>query len=374
MSCYHLTTHSGLEPLVLRELSANGFGGHLAEDGAQGYVIVHTEDLEGLKSLKTIHHILKVYERARTDQPWTLETIGKLASAVTFEEFELSPLSSMRVTAKRWDKSLPFTSETIERFTAPLILQKYDNPVDLHDPEYVVRIDVHKEHLLISLQLTRESLSQRPMKPFTPVTALKANIANAMIMLSELGSDKTLLDPFMGSGTILVEARRLYPQLNLMGVDRGEKAFLGTCQNLDFAGIIHHQSSNMELFQTSKTTVDSPEPLAQIFHGDALQMSRYIVPHSVDAIVTDPPYGVRMSKKIQYYEFYLSLLGQSRKVLKIGGYCVIILVKRYAFDDALAKIKGFKEIERFQVRLGEFTTHIVKLKYIGIDQKTIQNA
>jgi len=366
MSVYHLTTHSGLEPLVIRELSLHGLQGHLPDDGAQGYVVVETSDLIQLNSLRTIHHILSVYCRVKRTLPWTLESIGEIAAKIKFHEFTRNPAASMRVTAKRSDKTLPFTSEQVERFVAPLILENYSNPVNLNSPEYVVRIDVHAAHLVISLQLTRDALSHRPFKPFSPVTALKANIAHAMILLSDMPSGGVLLDPFMGSGTLLTECARHYPYSRLLGIDRSGEAFDGTSKNLEHMGILHDKVVLGDDSQEESKPSFAGINHVQLHQGNALEMSRFIPRQSVDALITDPPYGVRLSKNLKFFEFYLSLLGQARKVLKIHGVIVIILVKRFAFDDALKKIKGFEEIERFQVKLGGFTTHLVKLRYKGL--------
>ena len=349
-SLYHLTTHSGLEPIVIRELKGLKLEGRQTPHKAPGYVEVEAPDLAPLLELKTIHHVLSVRRYATTDSPWSLMTIRSLAGECLFPEFESDLSGTMRVTCKRIDKTLPFTSETIQLEVAEVILARYPFPVSLKEPKYIVRVDVHKYHLVISLQLTPLSLSKTTPKPYLPVTAMKSNLSYSMLLLGDVPLGGTILDPFLGSGTTLIQASKLSKTYRLIGFDWDEASVEGSILNLNSEGISG----------------------ADIRCVHALEMSGHLPWHSVDGIITDPPYGIRTAKQKKYFEFYLSFLAQSRRVLKVGGTLTIMVVKRYSFDDALERIRGFKEVERLQVKLGGFTAHLIKLIYVGLNPQEEQ--
>jgi DNA modification methylase len=59
----------------------------------------------------------------------------------------------------------------------------------------------------------------------------------------------------------------------------------------------------------------------RVFHGDSLEVLKRMVPGSVDAVVTDPPYGLAfMGKKWDYDVPSVELWRQVLRVLKPGGY------------------------------------------------------
>lgn len=217
--------------------------------------------------------------------------------------------------------------------------------MSLKEPTYIVRVDVHQNHLVISLQLTPLSLSKTTPKPYLPVTAMKSNLAYSMLLLADVPCGGTILDPFLGSGTTLIQASKLSPTYRLLGFDWDEASVQGSILNLEAEGISG----------------------AEILRVNAMEMSKHLPWHSVDGIVTDPPYGIRTAKQKKYFEFYLSFLAQSRRLLKLGGSLTLMVVKRYSFDDALERIRGFKEVDRLQVKLGGFTAHLIKLIYVGLN-------
>jgi tRNA (guanine6-N2)-methyltransferase len=344
---YFVTTHSGMESIVIREMADFGLLATFSTEHQSGYVQVNVKSPSQLFSLKTIHHVLSLRLKAETTCPWTLDMIRQQAGMANFEELNTDEAGSMRVTAFRHDKTLPFTSEQVELEVADVILNRYPYPVRMKCPTYTVRVDVHQHHLMISLQLTPVSLSKRRVKPYSPVTAMKSSLANAMLMMGDLSPNMTLLDPFVGSGTLLLQAYERDPTLKLHGIDYCTTAIEGLNLNLQSEGVLN----------------------ANIIHANSLQLSSYIEAASIDRIITDPPYGVRTSKHKKFFEFYLSFLAQARRVLKPGGLLVMILVKRRSFDDALSRINGFEMKEQFQIKLGGFTAHIVKLCFIGQDSK-----
>jgi len=125
-----------------------------------------------------------------------------------------------------------------------------------------------------------------------------------------------ILDPFCGSGTILMEAA-LIGFKNLVGSDISEKAISDTKNNLTWVAEknpnLKSQISNLKLFNTSAT-----------------EISQKIKPNSIDAIVTEPYLGPQrgqhnVQKTIQELEnIYAASLKEFAKILKPGGQVVMI--------------------------------------------------
>ncbi|MDD4902801.1 MAG: methyltransferase domain-containing protein [Patescibacteria group bacterium] len=130
----------------------------------------------------------------------------------------------------------------------------------------------------------------------------------------------SLLDPFCGSGTILMEAA-LMGVKNLIGSDISEKAISDTKKNFAWLGEkisnIKYQISNIKLF-------DIP----------AAEISQKVAANSIDAIVTEPYLGPQrghidpIKTKIELEKLYSAALAEFKKILKPDGRVVMIFPVR----------------------------------------------
>lgn len=142
---------------------------------------------------------------------------------------------------------------------------------------------------------------------------LPLKLAQIMINLSSASLDKTILDPFCGSGTIITEARLMGYQ-NIIGSDISNRAIADTKTNLEWI------KKNYEL----------PVADCQLYNADATQISKNIQPNSVDAIITEPYLGPQrgrfdVSKTVNELErLYSKSLSEFKKILKPGGRIVMV--------------------------------------------------
>jgi tRNA G10 N-methylase Trm11 len=146
-------------------------------------------------------------------------------------------------------------------------------------------------------------------------------LAQIMLNLSgKISEGSVILDPFCGSGTILMEAA-LMGVKKIFGSDISEKAISDTKINFNWLGEkipnLQSQISNLKLFNIS-----------------ADQISSKINVSSIDAIITEPYLGPQrgnpdpVKTKIELEKLYSSTLNDFKKILKSDGRVVMIFPVR----------------------------------------------
>ena len=147
---------------------------------------------------------------------------------------------------------------------------------------------------------TREFYERRPsIRPFFRSIALPVYLSRLLINLSRVKEGMTFLDPFCGTGSILIEAALM--GLRTIGLDLNWEMARGSIKNL--------RSYELKI----------PFTVA----GDALNLP--LPDSSVDAIATDPPYGRAAStygEKVK--EVYNGFLREAYRVLRDKRYLVFM--------------------------------------------------
>ncbi|MCX8173457.1 MAG: methyltransferase domain-containing protein [Thermoplasmata archaeon] len=158
-------------------------------------------------------------------------------------------------------------------------------------------------------------------RPFFMPISLHPKVARAMVNLAEVRDGTVVLDPFCGTGGILIEAGLLGARV--LGNDIREDIIAGAGKNLGACGI-----ENFELFC-----------------GDVGELSSKV--GEVDAIITDPPYGrSTTTKKEPVSSLYRRSFETFATILPEGKRLVIILPSKPE-----AQIPGFvlKELHQIYV-------------------------
>lgn len=146
---------------------------------------------------------------------------------------------------------------------------------------------------------------------------LPPKLAQMMINLSGVDSEDTLLDPFCGSGTVLMEAGLMGVQ-SLIGTDSSKRAIKDSQKNWEWAQERYHQLADV---------------ICRLSVTDVRELSRSIKKNSVDVIVTEPYLGPsRMARdrgaiqkvKRELEELYAQALAEFEKILKPGGRVVMV--------------------------------------------------
>lgn len=216
----------------------------------------------------------------------------------------------------------------LSRRIADLIMDEVKFKVDLERPEVEVLGLLTDGGCAVGItvastdrsQFARRRPTSRPV--FHPGT-LMPTLARCLVNLARVPRGGTLLDPFCGTGGILIEAGLI--GVKPIGVDIEPTMLEGAQRNLEAAGLTD-------------------------FHlqvGDA----RKLLAMEVDAIATDPPYGHQATTaKIPLGDLYRQALPSIVSVLKRRRYICITSPAEIELE-GLAKSVGLKLVERHEQRV-----------------------
>lgn len=133
-----------------------------------------------------------------------------------------------------------------------------------------------------------------------PRGELHPELAYLMCWLSAPLHTDRVLDPFCGHGAIPLQRCKRFPYSELLAFDKNAEMVRQTRE---------------KLARKSSVTVD---------RADALALSSFLAPESVDAVITDPPWGLFEDVGMELSAFYRQMLRQLCFVLKPGGRLVLL--------------------------------------------------
>jgi len=163
---------------------------------------------------------------------------------------------------------------------------KEGNTVDLEKPETEIYAYLQEEKIVIGelvQDINRGLFKERSneKRPFSSPVSLDPVLARVLVNLSETKPGEALLDPFCGTGGILIEAGLC--GIKAQGTDTKKEMVDGTRKNLEKYGIINHVIREL----------DAEKSLEKF--------------EQVDTIVTDLPYGKASKVEGKIEEKFLNL-------------------------------------------------------------------
>ena len=288
-----------------------------------------------------------IYERL---VGWPTHNIAKTGVLNGIQNIQIEPDSSFKLIMRRAGKNQTLTEETIKNIKAEIIGKLSEtNRVNVKSPDVELTLFLGSEIILAKrlLDIDRRAFEHRKPqnRPYFAPISLHPRLARCLVNLTGIGNNALVLDPFCGTGGILLEAGLM--GLRVAGVDIDERMVKGAKMNLEHCGLTDHTliHSNVK---------DLPEKLG------GLSSERSSM--QVQAIVTEPPYGRATTTRGEPLE---SLLGEAYQVfyqlLPMGGRLVISLP-----DMRLATIaeEYFNTLKTFNLKIHKSLT-----KYIFVFER-----
>jgi tRNA (guanine10-N2)-dimethyltransferase len=219
--------------------------------------------------------------------------------------------------------------QVTEKELGSLIWPKLSSPkVNLTDPKTLFEFIKINNNVYCGklIWVNNDKFEQRKahLRPELHPTSLHPKLARAMVNLSRIKKRQVILDPFMGSGGILIEAGLI--GCKIIGNDIDRKIIEKAEQNLKHYGL-----------------------KAVMHNEDAARIKA-----KADAIVTDLPYGRSSFRKGNYGDF----INNAHNILKKNHYLIIGTSYDY-------KPKKFRVISKFLYYIHQsLTKHIMVLKKV----------
>jgi len=255
------------------------------------------------------------------------QSILKHASDTEYDKF-IKSSQTFAVRVRRVQRSSPHLDvEKIEGEVGGIILNKKRGiKVRLVSPDKTFFGALTGENFVFGLKLDEVSpkpfTKRRPKnRPFFHPSALPPKLARCMVNLARPKNDSVVLDPFCGSGSILIEAGLI--GCRVLGSDVKDLMVRGGLLNMRFFGV---------------------EVLgASVAEAGKLPFRR------VDRIVADPPYGKSTTTLgFTIREVVSRFLSEAKNILPRGGY-VSMASPRNLGTSEIGENKGFKVIEKHLV-------------------------
>lgn len=245
---------------------------------------------------------------------------------------------SFAVRVKRFNTDID-TVDT-EKKIGSLILNELDNiKVNLNKPKSYIRVIINNNKFYVAIRrfiLDKKHFENiKPHKrPFFYPGSMSPKLARCMVNLSRVKNNDLLLDPFCGTGGILIEAGMIGAKV--IGSDINWKMKNGTGINLEYCNIKDYK----------------------VYHLDVRDLEMF---ERVNAVVTDPPYGISTSTgDIDGDEIYGEFFKSIYKNMADNAF-LCMASPHYVDLNFYINQFGFELVEQYHIKMHRSLTRVISV-------------
>lgn len=193
---------------------------------------------------------------------------------------------------------------------------------------------------LVKTSARKDVLKRGPKyRPYNHPATLPSDLSRAMVNIAHLKQQDTLLDPFCGVGTVVIEG--CTSDVYSVGMDIDKKMIFKALKNAEY---FNCRNYSFILGNTLKMPIKGSKNLA---------------------IVTDPPYGRAASTKgTKIYQLYSDFLENASSILRKDRFLVFISPHYLPISKILEK-NDFKVVKKFYVRYHSKLTRVINVTLPG---------
>ena len=312
------TAAFGLEAVVVRELKHLGYEGRVTRPGRIEFTGDEAAICRTNLWLRSADRVLVQLARfAAPDFDALFDTVAELPWEDWIHREAAIPVRGR--SHKSQLTSVPACQRTVKKAIVERLLAKH-NTAELPEtgPPVPVEVALLDDEATISIDTSGHGLHRRGYRTLAGPAQLRETLAAALVQLSFWKPDKPLVDPFCGTGTIIIEAamigRRLAPG-----------------RNRDFAAEHWPSFSQVAWKQAREEAADlalpnlEERPMGTDIDAESLSLARYHAEQAgVEAdvhfqqrafvyltskrnygcTIMNPPYGLRMGEERETAELY----------------------------------------------------------------------
>lgn len=232
---------------------------------------------------------------------------------------------TFRTSCDRIGSGHAFNHPEVEREVGGAMVEYYEQiKPDMTNYDVHIRIDVVAKKVIVGTQINIDDISKgRHFLRFRNAVTIKSNLAYAMVRLANVPQGGLLCDPFCGSGTILLEAIDIYSkQIRCVGMDVSRRAVNGARENALAEG--------------------AGDNVCHFHCCDARNFRKHLTTESVDAIVSNLPWGIMTGSKnvSDLQTTYEVFLRTAWYVLKDGARIVMLVLRGLQLTRIIRKLSG----------------------------------
>ena len=222
-----------------------------------------------------------------------------------------------------------------------------DFKVNLKNPNSFIRVVATKNEIFVAYEkfkLNKKHFQKmKPhRRPFFFPGSMSPKLARCMVNLAHIKEGQVLLDPFCGTGGILIEGGMIGARL--IGSDINWNMKNGTLVNLDYCTTLDH--------------CDIREGSYEAHHIDVRELKLY---DKVDAVVTDPPYGISTSTGgVKDGKIFYQFLESIDYNMKENAY-LCIAHPHYLDIDFVLDDLDFELLDRHRIKMHKSLTRIISV-------------
>ncbi len=327
MERYELTApcHFGMEAVLKREITDLGYEITDVDNGRVTFAGDAAAVARGNMFLRTTERILLKAAAFRAE---TFDELFEQVKAVPWENY-IPKDGKFWVAKANSVSSKLFSPSDIQKIVKKAMVERLKDIYhtdwfeESGDP-YPLRISIIKDMVTIGIDTTGESLHRRGYRRYTAPAPVTETLAAAILLLSPWRADRVLVDPFCGSGTIPIEAAMIAldmaPGLNRDFTARRwphlvpEKVWLETVQEArdrirrDAVLNIQGYDISHEVLKMARSNA-ALAGVAEHIHFQQRDIRDFSNPKKYGFVVTNPPYGERLSAREEMFQLYQTLGG-----------------------------------------------------------------
>ncbi|WP_352418126.1 class I SAM-dependent RNA methyltransferase [Proteiniborus sp.] len=355
------TSTFGLEAVVKREVEQLGYKKITVENGK----VTFSCDESGIPRtnlwLRTADRVLLKMGEFKA---LSFEELFQGTKALPWDEW-ITEDGEFTVTGKSVNSKLFSVSDCqaiVKKAVVEKLKEKYKTEWFKEDgPKYTIQVSILKDIATLTIDTSGEGLHKRGYRVENVEAPIKETLAAAIVSLSYWNSNRILLDPFCGSGTIPIEAVMLgkniapglqrsfaseeWPRIGAtLWKEARKEAFKAINQDLDIN--IYASDINPKAVEAAKENAYEAG-VDDCITFDVKDMSDIDIKNNYGVIICNPPYGERLGDKKEVEELYRKM---GKVFNKLDTWSIYVITSNEEFEKLYGK-KADKKRKLFNGRI-----------------------